>query len=61
MWNGIRDAVASALVDLDGPQEGYALSLYIKALGPDSHSAWQEWAAALAAVVAILRGKDLFR
>jgi hypothetical protein len=50
-----------ALVDLDGPQEGYALSLYIKALGPDPQSAWQEWAAALAAVVALLRGKDLFR
>jgi hypothetical protein len=50
-----------AFVDLDGPQEGYALSLYIKALGPDPHTAWEAWAAALAAVVALLRGKDLFR
>jgi len=50
-----------ALVDLDSPQEGYALSLYVKALGPDAQSAWQEWAAALAAAVALLRGKDLFR
>jgi hypothetical protein len=51
----------TALVDLDGPQEGYALSLYVKALGPDPQTAWQEWASALAATVALLRGKDLFR
>jgi hypothetical protein len=50
-----------ALVDLDSPQEGYALSLYVKALGADAQSAWDEWAGALAAVVALLRGKELFR
>jgi hypothetical protein len=50
-----------ALVDLDTPQEGYALSLYVKALGSDPQSAWQHWAEALPAVVALLRGKDLFR
>jgi hypothetical protein len=50
-----------ALVDLDGPQEGYAVSFYIKALGSDAHAAWEEWAAALTATVALLRSKDLFR
>jgi hypothetical protein len=48
-----------ALVDLDGPREGYAVSLYVKALGADPQSAWGNWAAALEAVVALLRGKDL--
>jgi hypothetical protein len=50
-----------ALVDLEGPQEGFALSLYIKALGPDPHTAWQEWSAALEAVVALLRAGSLTR
>jgi hypothetical protein len=48
-----------ALVDLDGPREGYAVSLYVKALGADPQSAWGNWAGALEAVVALLRGKDL--
>jgi hypothetical protein len=48
-----------AIVDLDGPREGYAVSLYVKALGADRQSAWANWAVALEAVVALLRGKDL--
>jgi len=48
-----------ALVDLTGPQEGFALSLYIKALGHDQQSAEENWAAALDAVVGLVRGKDL--
>jgi hypothetical protein len=48
-----------ALVDLTGPQEGFALSLYIKAVGHDAPSAEQNWAAALDAIVALLRNKDL--
>ena len=50
-----------ALVDLQGPQQGYAFSLYIKALGDDPRSAWLEWAAALEAVVALIRSKDFSR
>jgi hypothetical protein len=50
-----------ALLDLEGPREGYALSLYVKALGPSQQAAWKEWAAALAAVVALVRGKDFAR
>jgi hypothetical protein len=48
-----------ALVDLTGPQEGFALSLYIKALGHNPQAAEENWAAALDAVVSLVRGKDL--
>jgi hypothetical protein len=47
-----------ALVDLTSPQEGFAISLYLKALAPDAHTAKQVWGSALEAVVALLRGKD---
>ncbi len=50
-----------ALNDLDGPQEGFAISLYIKAVGPDPQTAMDEWARALEAVVALIRGKDFAR
>ena len=56
----MRDCVLRpALVDLTGPQEGFALSLYIKALGHDPRAAEENWAAALDAIVALLRNKDL--
>jgi hypothetical protein len=50
-----------ALIDFDGPQEGYALSLYVKALGADQHAAVEEWGSALDAVVALVRSKDFAR
>jgi hypothetical protein len=49
-----------AVVDLNGAREGYAVSLYIKALGLDPHSAEIEWAAALDSIVALLRSKDSY-
>jgi hypothetical protein len=52
-----------ALVDLaDPPQgfkEGFSISLYIKASGPDDETAWNRWAAALEDIIALLRSKDL--
>ena len=48
-----------ALVDLTGPQEGFALTLYVKALGAEPADAYRNWAEALASVVALVRGKDL--
>src|ERR1700730_2953452 len=48
-----------AMVDLTGPQEGFAFSLYVKAVGHDAPSAEANWASALDAVVALLRSKDL--
>ena len=44
-----------ALVDLTGPQEGFAVSLYVKALGADAAVAYRNWADALAAVVGLIR------
>lgn len=52
-----------ALTDLSEPstgfREGFSISLYIKALGPDHNTAWQLWADALQAAVVLLRSKDL--
>lgn len=50
-----------ALLDLEVPREGYALSLYVKALGTSPQIAWKEWATALAAVVALIRAKEFAR
>ena len=47
------------MVDLTGPQEGFAVSLYVKAAGHDQQAAEENWASALDAVVAVLRSKDL--
>jgi hypothetical protein len=51
----------SALLDLEQPQEGYAVSLYVKALGPDRESVVQAWSAALVDVVALIRARELAR
>jgi len=48
-----------ALIDLTGPQEGFAVSVYVKALGPDAAGARQIWGTTLEAVVALLRGNDI--
>ncbi len=48
-----------ALIDLTGPQEGFAVSLYVKALGLNLAAAKQAWGSALEAVVAILRSRDI--
>jgi hypothetical protein len=47
-----------AMVDLAGPQEGFAVSLYVKAVGHNQQAAEENWASALDAVVAVLRSKD---
>jgi len=51
--------IRPAMVDLTGPQQGFAVSLYIKALGRDSATAEHNWAPALGSVVSIMRGKEL--
>ena len=55
----VEPILRPALVDLTGPQEGYAVSLYVKALGTDAPHAYQLWGRALEAVVTALRGKEL--
>ena len=51
--------VRPCLLDLTAPQEGFAVSLYVKAVGPDAELAYAVWAETLRAVTAILRAKDL--
>ena len=48
-----------ALLDLAGPQEGFAITLYLKALGIDAPHAYEHWSLALAAIIPVLRGKEL--
>lgn len=50
-----------ALLDLRPPQEGYAISLYMKAAGPDQGTAETAWAAALTDVVKLVRSRELAR
>jgi hypothetical protein len=47
-----------AFVDLTGPQEGFAVSLYIKALGADAAQAYEHWSQALESVVTVIRGRE---
>ena len=51
--------IRPALLDLTGPQEGFAITLYIKALGHDPGTAQQHWSAALEAIILLLRAKDI--
>jgi hypothetical protein len=51
--------IRPAMVDLTGPQEGFAVSLYVKAAGHSEQAAEENWASALDAVVALLRSRDL--
>jgi hypothetical protein len=48
-----------AVVDFTGAQEGYSISLYVKAVGPDLDTARETWSSALQAVVGLLRSKDI--
>ncbi|MBS1800470.1 MAG: hypothetical protein JSS95_11655 [Acidobacteria bacterium] len=46
-----------ALVDLAGPREGFAISLYIKAAGHNRETAEQHWGAALNDVATLIRSR----
>ncbi len=50
--------IRPAMVDLTGPQEGFAVTLYVRALGTDAAHAYEQWVAALEAVVAVVRGRE---
>jgi hypothetical protein len=50
-----------AFLDFEGAREGYSISLYVKALAADAPAAMQNWAAALDAVVTLIRSKDFAR
>jgi len=48
-----------ALLDLNGPLEGFSVTLYLTALGPDAASAHRRWELALEDVTALLRSREL--
>jgi hypothetical protein len=48
-----------AVLDLTAPLEGYAVSIYVTALGPDEDAAAHAWAAALEDIVQLLRDRQL--
>jgi hypothetical protein len=57
-YAGLDCIVRPAFVDLNGPQEGFAVSLYIRALGADIHTAEENWGSALESIVSLLRSRD---
>jgi hypothetical protein len=54
----VETVLRPALVDLAGPQEGFAVSLYVKAAGTDTQNAYENWSRALEAIAALLRARD---
>ena len=50
-----------ALLDLDGPMEGFALTLYVKGTGVDAEEAELRWANALKDVTGLFRTPELHR
>ena len=57
-YAAVECVLRPALVDLAGPAEGFAVTLYVKALGTDAAHAYARWAETLAAITAIIRSKE---
>lgn len=55
----VEAVLRPALVDLTGPQEGFSVTLYLKAVGTDAAHAYEHWTRAVEAVVPVLRSKEL--
>ncbi len=55
----VQCVIRPALLDLAGPQQGFALTVYVKALGPTELDARANWSSALETAVSIFRSKDL--
>jgi hypothetical protein len=51
--------IRPALLDLAGPLEGFSVTLYLTAVGPEPEIAARRWELALDDVVTLLRGKEL--
>jgi hypothetical protein len=48
-----------AILDLNGPLEGFAVTLYLTALGPEPELARRRWELAMEDIITLLRGKEL--
>ena len=58
-YAAVEAVLRPAFVDITGPQEGFAVTLYLKAVGTDAAHAYEHWTKALEAVVPVLRSKEL--
>jgi len=56
---GLACILRPALLDLSGPLEGFAFTLYVTALGPEPEIAHRRWELAFEDIIAMLRSKDL--
>ena len=56
---GLECVLRPAVLDLSGPLEGFAVTFYLTALGPDTDIARRRWELAMDDVVALLRSKEL--
>jgi hypothetical protein len=56
---GLECVLRPAVLDLSGPLEGFAVTFYLTALGPDSDVARRRWELAMDDVVTLLRSKEL--
>jgi len=54
----VETILRPAFVDLDGPREGFAVTLYVKGFGTDGAHAYENWSRALEAIAMLLRGRD---
>jgi hypothetical protein len=57
-YSTLECTLRPALIDFSAPQEGFAITLYIKAVGHDPQAAEQHWGAALSDVSTILRSRN---
>jgi hypothetical protein len=55
----LEGVLRPALLDLNGPLEGFAITLYVTALGPEPEIARRRWELAIEDIVDLLRGKEL--
>jgi hypothetical protein len=56
---GLECVLRPAVLDLSGPLEGFAVTFYLTALGPDADVARRRWELAMDDVVNLLRSKEL--
>lgn len=51
--------VRHAMLDLNTPQEGFAITLYVKGVGVDEYEAQERWTSALRDVATLIRSLDV--
>ena len=55
----LEGTLRHCFLDFDAPQEGFSLTLYVKAVGSTPAEAYANWAAALEDVAALLRRREM--